>query len=92
MKMTLDYEADRILVDGEPLGIKLSDAKADVVFSGDAGRGIVRLFVEFDDIAIVHKKPYVAPAPEPDLMDEISEADKFEIEMERIRRGGPNHG
>ena len=87
MKITLDYDNDQILIDDKPLGVPLSDAKADVVFSGDAGAGVLRLFVGADDFAIVPKKPAPPTVAEPDLMDELSPQDKFEVEMEKIRRG-----
>lgn len=87
MKITLDYENDQILIGDQPLGIALSDAKADVVFSGDNGAGLLRLFVGADDFAIVPKKPVAGTPVEPDLMEQLSPQDAFEVEMEKIRRG-----
>ncbi|QOC55708.1 hypothetical protein SEA_ARCHIMEDES_8 [Gordonia phage Archimedes] len=87
MKIVLDYDNDQILVDDKPLGLPLSASKVDTVFSGDDGRGVIRFFAQFDDIAIVPKAPVPPTVAEPDLMDSLSESDKFEVEMEKIRRG-----
>lgn len=87
MKVTLDYENDQILVDDRPLGVALSAAKADVVFSGDSGSGVLRLFVPADDFATVPKQPVPDVRPEPDLVDQLSPQDAFEVELEKIRRG-----
>ena len=91
MKIELNYDTDEISVDGELLGIPLSKAKVDLVFSGDDGAGVARMFVPFDNVVIVPKTPIVAPVRQPNLIDQLSPSDAFEVEMERIRRGGP-HG
>lgn len=90
MKLTVNYETNEILIGDKPLGVSLSDAKLDLVFGSDAGQGVARVFIGFDEVVTIPRKPVDPPRPEPDLMDEISAGDAFEVEMERIRRGARN--
>ena len=87
MRVVLDYQNDQILIDDKPIGLKLSEAKADVVYSGDDAGGVLRVFVPFDTFNVVSKEPAPKVVKEPDLMDSLSEADRFEILIEQTRRG-----
>ncbi|WIC89779.1 hypothetical protein SEA_SAPO_8 [Gordonia phage Sapo] len=85
--LTLDYQKDQLLLDGEPLGVPLSKLRTHLVYDTDEQTGVVRVFLAAEAVNVVPKETAPVASPEPSLVDRLSEADKFEVAFEQARRG-----
>lgn len=86
----LDLDADQVRINGKPLGVPLSELRASLVFDVSARSGVVRLFLRADQINTIPQREQLPNPRQPDLMDELTAGDRFELEYERVRSGsGP---